>query len=272
MTSAEASRPQVMPVSPARGAARARVGRFVLWQLVLILALTCTSPASAAPSVTLHGRAIAIPGFVGTGNILGAGAEVELRVTIAGIEYGGYPSPLVGINVFAPRGVKVNPTGFPTCATATLEMSGPAGCPKMSFAGPQGVGEGVVTFGGEPVPETVAIHEFFAPGGLTFYVEGHTPALFEFIEPGHWTTAPAPYGPELIVEVPLVKTVPEGNDASITSFKVRVGAAHKEGKKTVSYLSQPKRCPPGGFPVKLELAFLSGETAVATTRVPCPPH
>jgi hypothetical protein len=248
-----------------------RRGSACLMPLVLV-ALVFASGASATPTVTLKARAIPIPGFPGTGNILGAGTEAEIQVTIAGSEYGGFPSPLTGIKVYAPLGLKVTPTGFATCASTVLEVSGAAGCPKQSNAGPQGVGLGIVSFGNERVPEQVVIHEFFAPGGLTFYVEGHTPSSFEFLEPAHWTTAPAPYGPELIVEVPLIETVPGGNDASVLSFRVKVGAAYKKGKRTVSYLTQPKHCPKRGFPVKLELKFLSGETAMATASAPCPPH
>ncbi len=43
-------------------------------------------------------------------------------------------------------------------------------------------------------------------------------------------------------------------------IKVKVGAAFMKGKKLVSYGTLPKKCPKGGFPVKAELKFLSGET------------
>jgi hypothetical protein len=74
----------------------------------------------------------------------------------------------------------------------------------------------------------------------------------------------------VLVEVPLVETAPGANDASILSFTVRVGAAYRHGKKAVSYFTQPKKCPRGGFPAKLEMKFLSGETATVNESVPCP--
>lgn len=237
--------------------------------VLALVSLTLACPAVAA-TATLKARAIPIAGFPGTGDRLGAGFDAELEVTIAGTEYAGSPSPLTGLNVYAPLGVKVNPAGFATCALAVLKVTGPGACPKSSHAGPQGVGEGVVSFGDERVPEQVTITAFFAPGGLTFYVVGSTPSSFEFLEPGRWTTASAPFGPELLVEVPLIETVPGGYDASVTSFKVKVGAARREGKKTLSYLTQPSRCPPGGFPVKLELKLLSGQTVPASAVVACP--
>jgi hypothetical protein len=233
--------------------------------------LVLAGPALAAPTATLKIRAIPIPGFPGTGNVLGAGAEVEDQMTISGTEYGGFPSPLTGINVYAPAGIKLDSAGFPTCAPTVLDADGPTGCPSASGAGLQGVGLGVVSFGGERVPEKVSIREFFTPGGgLAFYVEGNTPASFQIVERAHWVTADSPFSSELIVEVPLVETVPGADDASVTSFTVKVGAARRQGRKTISYITQPKRCPKGGFPVKSELKFLSGETTTVQGFVPCP--
>lgn len=72
------------------------------------------------------------------------------------------------------------------------------------------------------------------------------------------------------MEVPLIETLPGADDASVTSFKVRLGAAYRKGRRTVSYLTTPKRCPRGGFPTKMELKFLSGETVTVAAAVPCP--
>jgi hypothetical protein len=243
----------------------------VLASLLVPASLVFVGTAAAAPRVTLKLTPIPIPGFPHTGDILGAGAEVEAEATISGSEYGGFPSPLTQLIIFAPIGVKVTATGFATCAPAVLEASGPTRCPKRSNAGPRGEGSGVVSFGGETVPEKVSIQAFFIPaGGLAFYVEGRTPASFQIVEKGHWTTAGAPFGPELITEVPLVESVPGANDASILSFKVRVGAAYRKGSRTVSYITLSKKCPRGGAPVKAELKFLSGETTTVIDDVPCP--
>jgi hypothetical protein len=241
--------------------------------VLLGVALCLPAVAPAAPAVTLKVIPLPIRGFPGTGNIAGAGTAVEANVTISGTEYGGYPSPLTELTFYAPTGVRLNTTGFATCTPATLEASGATGCPKRSRAGPQGEGLGVVAFGGEPVPEKVTIQPFFIPaGGLAFYVEGRTPASFYIIEKGYWTTASAPFGLKLIAEVPLVETVPGADYASILSFKVKVGAAYKQGKKTVSYVTLPKQCPKGGAPVKAELKFLSGEVVTVDYKAPCPKH
>src|ERR1700688_2392464 len=83
-----------------------------------VLGLSAT--ASAAPTVTLKAKAVPIPGFPHTGNILGAGAALQSEFTIEGNEYGGYSPPLIGVNVSLPSGAKLHPSGFPTCPAQTI--------------------------------------------------------------------------------------------------------------------------------------------------------
>jgi hypothetical protein len=57
--------------------------------------LAAPATASAGPAVTLSGRILPIPGFPHTGNILGAGAAVEVHFAISGSEIApGVPSQL----------------------------------------------------------------------------------------------------------------------------------------------------------------------------------
>jgi hypothetical protein len=251
-----------------------RIGRALLGVLILAPAtLAVPSNTLAAPTATLQVAPLPIPGFPGTGDILGAGAAVQVRVTISGTEYGGFPSPLTQMALYAPVGFKVNPGGFAVCAPAVLQAEGAGGCPRRSRAGPIGEGLGVVSFGGERVNEKVSIQGFFAPGGgLTFNAEGRTPASFQVLENAHWTTAGDPYGPEMIVDIPLVETVPGADDASILSFTVTVGAAYRKSGRTISYLTLPHRCPRGGAPIRADLKFLSGETVTIAYNQPCPRH
>ncbi len=70
--------------------------------------------------------------------------------------------------------------------------------------------------------------------------------------------------------MPLIETVPGALDASFLKGTIRVGAAYKHGRKTISYVTMPKTCPKGGFPVKVEVSFLGGTTAGASYKMPCP--
>lgn len=245
-----------------------------------LAAMGLPGAASAAPTVAIKAKIVPIKGFPNTGNKLGAGAAVESQVTITGTEYGGFPPPLIGVNVYLPKGTVLHPSGFPTCPPSTLEPagSGPKGCPKGSAAGPVGHATGVVAFGSSIVPETTTIESFYAPGGgLEFFTFGHEPVLLEILSKAHFVGASGLYSKELIAQVPLVETVPGAQDASVKSISVVVGSAIAgPNGKPIYYGRVPKTCPKGGFPGKAELIFaplggLTQQTVTQTLKVPCPP-
>jgi hypothetical protein len=243
-----------------------------------LLALALPGVASATPTVTFKAKAVPIPGFPHTGNIFGKGAAFEAEFHIAGKEYGGFPPPLIHVNVFLPAGVKLHPSGFPTCNPAVLEPSGkgPKGCPKGSAAGPVGEGKGDVAFGSEVVPETVTIQGFYAPGGgLTFFTFGHSPVLLEILSKGHFVGSSGLFSKKFEAVVPLVETVPGAQDASVNFIKVKTGSAIKKNGKTTYYGTMPTKCPKKFLPLKAELTFaglggLKEETVTAEYKAPCP--
>jgi len=245
----------------------------------MVIAAVGSGTALAVPTVTIKAKIVPIQGFPGTGNKLGAGAAVESNVTISGTEYGGFPPPVIGVNVFLPKGTVLHPSGFPTCPVSTLEPTGqgPKACPKGSQAGPVGRVRGEVAFGTKIVPEEGTIESFYAPGGgLEFFTYGHEPTVIEVISTARYVKASGIYSQELIATVPLVETVPGAQDASVTNISVKVGSAIKRNGKTIYYGRVPKRCPKGGFPAKAEITFagLGGLTQTTVTKlikVPCPP-
>ncbi len=239
--------------------------------VVVLVALGSSPSATATPTATIKITAVPIPGFPGTGNILGAGAMIQAEGKITGTEYGGFPPPVIGAKFYAPAGAKLHSQGFATCPLSVLENSGPSKCPKRSSAGPKGSAVGVVSFGGERVPETASVQPFFGPrGDLEFFVDGTSPALIEIVAKGSVVRTSPPFGLEIIGEVPLIETVPEAPDASEEQATIKVGAAYKRGRKTISYITMPKTCPRGGFPVKTEIGFLGGATAETSSKMPCP--
>jgi hypothetical protein len=239
--------------------------------LLGLAVLGLPAAASAAPTITMKAVAVPIPGVPHSGNILGAPAALKSEFTISGTEYGGFPPPLVGVKFYGPAGAKLHPQGFATCSPATLEQTGPLACSKKSQAGPKGSANGVVSFGTERVAETVSVQPFFAPGGgLAFFVDGTSPVSIEIVSKGNVVNSSPPFGPTVNAEVPLIETVPGALDASAKEIKVIVGAAFKQGKKTISYITVPKTCPKGGFPLKTVMSFNGGATAEATYKAPCP--
>jgi len=241
-----------------------------------VLGLSAT--ASAAPTITLKAEAVPIPGFPHTGNILGAGTAFKAVYTISGTEYGGFPAPLIGVKFYGPAGAKLSPQGFATCSPTVIETKGPGPCPKGSIAGPKGSANGVVSFGTERVTESLTVQPFFAPGGnLEFFADGTSPVSIELLSKGSVASSSPPFGPTVTASVPLVETVPGALDGSAKEISVVVGAAYKKGGKTHYYLTVPKKCPKGGFPLKTVMEFGNvsnpkepGEKAEASYKAPCP--
>lgn len=254
-----------------------RVSTFpALFGIVVLTGLAALpSLGSATPMVTLKARVVPIPGFPHTGNVLGAGAAVEFHYTIEGHEVTGrVPSQLRGVTFFLPKGTVIHPGAFETCAPATLEQGGPGACPKGSAASPAGSTGVVDPIGGEDVRETATLQAFFAPGGgLELYSRAPTPVFAELISAtGHYVRASSPFSYEGIIAVKLIESVPGAPPVSVTSINLKVGAAVKKGKNVIYYYTAPKKCPKGGYPVKSELTFQSGETVSLTSKVPCPKH
>jgi len=240
-----------------------------------LLGLTALVPAPAAlaaPTVTATAKIMPIPGFPGTGNILGAGAALQVRATASGTEStGGVVSQLTRVVVYLPKGIKINGGPFATCSTATLENMGPSGCPKNSIASPVGSAGVVDPIGGEDVRETATLQAFVAPGGgLNFYANAASPISAQIVVPGHFSPASGQFGLKFTAEVPLVDSVPGAPPVSTESFNISVGAGIKKNGRTYYYGTVPTTCPKGGFVGKYEATFETGETASGTVTVPCP--
>jgi hypothetical protein len=258
-----------------------------------LLAVPAQASAEEIPAPTLKvaAAAVPIPGFPGTGNFYGKGADVEATLEITGSGYGATPQnpagsvpPISAVNVYLPKGVKLHPTGFASCTQATLQNIGPSGCPKGSVASPIGSVLGEVTFGTERVPENTTLQGFFGPAGsIFFYAQGSSPVSLEVVSTGRFVRSSGKYSWELQTLVPPVATVPGAPLASVSKIHIKTGAAYRSHGKVVSYGTVPKKgeCPKGGFYGKTEITFggtfggerefgIPAKTVTNEIRVPCP--
>ena len=198
--------------------------------LALLGLALCGAPATAAaeeeptPTVTIKAKAVPIPGFPGTGNFYGKGADVEATMEIEGSGYGKTPQnpsggipPLAKVNVWLPKGVKLDTKDFKTaCTEAILKNTGPSACPKKSVASPVGSVLGEVTFGTTRVPEEATLQAFFGPGGgLLFFTHGSSPVNLEIVSSGRYVRSSGKYSWELETLVPPVASVPGAPLASL---------------------------------------------------------
>jgi hypothetical protein len=252
------------------------VRRAALGLAVALAGIACgltASAASAAPEVHLKAVPVPLKGLPGSGDILGAPAAVEFEFTIRGKEVtGDSPSQLRGVNVWLPAGAKIDTKGFVTCTLKTLEEKGPEACPKKSQASPVGSVEGSDTIAGEAIKEKGTVQAFFAPGAneLIFYANLPTPISAQVYVSGHLHKVGGIFSYEFESEVPLVESVPGAAAASAEAIDLEVGAYYRKHGKVVSYGTLPSKCPKGGFPLKAELKFESGETVTTEYKAPCP--
>ena len=235
------------------------------------LALALPAMAAATPTVSLKAKIVPIPGFPHTGNILGAGADLEVEIGIEGNEYAGGPPPITQIKGFYPKGTKINTKGFTTCSADGARTEGHRGLPEEVRRRTRGRDEGFVSLGGERVPETVQVSPFLATGGgLDFWIEGNSPVKIEKLAKGSWSFPAS--GPVITVEVPLIETLPGAPDASATLIKIKFGGAHEEGQEDHLLRHRAQELPEGRFPRedRSELPRRAA-TVTAETKVPCPP-
>jgi hypothetical protein len=266
--------------------------------LLVVTALAAPSMASAEeiprPTVKVKAAAVKIPGFGGTGDFYGRGADVEATLEIEGKGYaptpknpeGGIP-PISEVNVYLPRGTKLDMKDFKTaCSEATLKNIGSSGCPPRSRASGRGTVLGEVTIGGEHVPEEASLEAFFGPSGsMLFFTRGTTPVSLEVVSTGRYVHASGKYAWELKTLVPPVPSLPGAPLASAHKIHIRAGAAFRRHGKVISFGTVPKRgeCPKGGFYGKTEVIFggeeggernfgFPAKTVTTVIRVPCPKH
>ena len=248
--------------------------------------------ATATPSVTFRPQFVPIPGFPRTGNILGAGADLRVEYGISGSEYAASPPPLIGINLYLPRGSVLHSSGFPTCPTATLEQVGPPGCFAGAADGPPGELHAIVSSGTGRVEEPATLEAFHVPeegqttsqttaagsGALASLAVGEAPVPLRFLAKSRYTHLGGAdgFGPELVTEIPLVSTVAGAPYASLGSLELKEGSAHKLGARPVYFSRVPRKCPKGGFPVEAEFVFDQGgavppvaEVVTAAYKMPC---
>ncbi|MHB1538880.1 MAG: hypothetical protein ACYCUM_04495 [Solirubrobacteraceae bacterium] len=243
---------------------------------VVSLALAANASASAAPtasvSATLRPK---IPG-----------ASTTISMTIVIVPNGTIvPPPLLAAQVSYPAGldVQLSGLGIASCGLAPLEALGPEGCPPDSVMG-RGSAIAQVPIDGGAVSETARLAIVRAAerdGHLALMLVAYDePALSaQIVLPAELLPADGPFGGRLAIDVPLVPTFPEGPDISVSQIKLVLGPAHLRYRERVhgrvvhyepAGIKLPGRCTHGGYRFAVQLSFLGGEEASATSAVPCP--
>ncbi len=195
------------------------------------------------------------------------------------------PPPLTQIELRYPKnlGIGLSGLGLATCSAPALEVRGPKGCPADSVMGYGVVLTGIV-LGSTLIHESAPITIFRAPTrsrriGLLFYADGTRPVSTSIVFSGLLLPAPAPFGGQVNIGVPLVPTLPGAPDISVIHLSAALGPRNvtyfeQVAGSTLAYRPEgillPSRCPKAGFPFQARFAFSGGGSARARTTVRCP--
>lgn len=243
----------------------------------LALCAVAPAPAGAAQSVRL--RTAFSP------DRLGVSTTISFAFAIDGAG-GTVPSPVTRVDLHLPAGIGLASTtlGLAVCEPELLLLNGPRGCPSNSRIG-YGKAVAEVPYGPEVVKEeNVSVNAYFGRQEgehltVLFFAEGWEPVYAAAVFPGQLAEQTGIYGGSLDTTVPLIASVPEGPDVSVTRFSSTIGPRnityyHRVHGRLRPFhprgVSVPARCPRGGFPFAADFAFQDGTQYTAHATAPCP--
>jgi hypothetical protein len=181
-----------------------------------------------------------------------------------GMSDGSVPAPVKRMVFSFTRGARVHPEAFATCTMAIIDQQGPAACPRASR-----LGTGTATAGALNLEFDADVTVFNGPkvaGGRQLIV--YARALGTVVIPlvGTLKRTSGKYGWVLDLPVPRIMTVGEENDASITSFQVKVGGI---GRKRVPFIEAPTSCAKPGWPFLGSFTYGDGAAGTSSATIPC---
>ncbi len=204
---------------------------------------------------------------------------------------GGIPAPLTQLVIDIPPGPTYNFATTPLCSDAVITAangSTPPSCPSGSKIG-SGTATAEAQLGTSTLMEPTVIDAYLtsrSPVVYEVWANGTTPIEETLAFPGTFTAAAAPFAEKITVNIPPIKTVPGGPDASITELSLTLGGSHtvtttktvKRGRKkvkvkvktTVGLFNLPKSCPGGVLPYAANATFADGSNPGLTGKVACP--
>jgi hypothetical protein len=184
-----------------------------------------------------------------------------------GMQDGTIPSPVRDMKFSFTSGAKVHGEAFGTCTKAILEAKGTGGCPASSKIGS---GDAVASVLQTNFP-TDELQVFNGPGnGASRKVLVYARAIdtVVIILEGTLKKTSGKYGYTLDVPVEPIRA--PGDEASITSFNVKVGGFGKlKGKKGVPFIEAPTSCKAPGWPFLGQFTYADGTSGTSSATIPC---
>lgn len=261
---------------------------------VALLALACAGASSGVATGAGRGAgastsaaASASPGTAPTGggsesariaatlspNRLGAAARLNIDIGYgqAGSEL---PPPIRHALLRMPAALGIDIPSLRSCSAAHLRARGARGCPPQSSIG-SGQALTDAPLGSQLLSEHVALSLFVGPlvnlePTFEILAEALTPFHERVVIVGKVLPDDPPFGEDLSIALPPIRTLPLEPDASIVSLSLSIGPRPGTRSRRSNAVLVPAHCPPGGFPFAIESSFADGSSSKTLTDAPCP--
>jgi hypothetical protein len=133
----------------------------------------------------------------------------------------------------------------------------------------------VAFIGSQTMSESVELWLFLGPPRnlrptVELLGQGLTPFDKRVVLSGSVLADGAPYGEQLVLSIPPVRTLPLEPDASILTLSLTVGTASRRGVHRANTVRAPEKCPAGGFPLAGEFTYADGSRGSTRAAMPCP--
>jgi hypothetical protein len=233
--------------------------------LAAAVGLAAPGAAGAETTATIHGSFLP--------DRLGARTALTVAMRFSGGEEG-IPSPLRAAVVRLPAGLVLDLRGIKRCAPSRLRR-GVRGCPRSALVG-RGRAVLETKAGSQTIRENSVITilrglDRAGAATLAIFGQGHTPLYQSATSTALVQRDSAPFGVKLAVSVPRIPTITFEPDASFVSLSLTLGGLGPAPKAhAAGAVREPRRCPPGGFPLEASFSFADHSTAQAADRIRCP--
>jgi hypothetical protein len=132
-----------------------------------------------------------------------------------------------------------------------------------------------VRLGSQTTSENISMWVFLGPlrniqPTVVVLARGYTPFDEQVVFRGSLVADVAPYGEQLVMSIPPIKTLPLEPYGSIVTFSLTVGVAKPHRKHDQNTVTVPSTCPLGGFPLAGEFTYADGSGGSAASMIRCP--
>lgn len=187
---------------------------------------------------------------------------------------GRVPSAVHKLSVHFPAGMGLDIPNLRGCSAARLRAHGAGGCPAASRVG-GGHALTELAGGSQIIDERITLSAFVGPlrngqPTLAILAEGFTPLSERLVFNGKMRFDRAPYGEELVIDVPPIRALPATPNASTVLFSLTLGVNRHARSSAANTVIVPSRCPKGGFPFAADSTFANGSRGSVLARSQCP--